>query len=186
MALEDIRGERVKKMEALRDAGIDPYPAGTARNFSVAEVVRKFSVLEKAKKTVIIGGRVMAKREHGGSMFLDVRDGTGQMQVYLKKDVLGDLYQRAVETLDIGDIIEAEGLLFRTKKNEETLEVQCWAMLTKTLRPLPEKWHGLQDVEERFRRRYLDLLMNEDVRKRFELRSRIIAAVRDFTLSINF
>ncbi len=186
MALEDIRDERVKKLGELRAEGIDPYPAGTARDFSVAEVLKKFAALEKEKKAVVIAGRVMAKREHGGSMFLDMRDGTGAMQVYLKKDVLGDEYRRAVDVLDIGDIIEAEGMVFKTKKDEETVEVRRWAMLTKTLRPLPEKWHGLQDVEERFRKRYLDLLMNDEVRTRFEMRSKIIAAVRDFHIKNKF
>ncbi len=186
MALEDIRDERVRKLGELRAEGIDPYPAGTARDFSVAEALKKFAALEKEKKVVVIAGRVMAKREHGGSMFLDVRDGTGAMQVYLKKDVLGDEYRRAVDVLDIGDIIEAEGMVFKTKKDEETVEVTRWAMLTKTLRPLPEKWHGLQDVEERFRKRYLDTLMNDEVRARFEMRSKIIAAVRDFHIKNKF
>lgn len=186
MAFEDIRNERLKKVGALRDAGIDPYPAETGCTHGIAEALKKFSVLEKAKKTIVIAGRIMARREHGGSMFLDVRDGSATMQVYLKKDVLGDEYQRAVETIDIGDVLEAEGILFLTKKKEQTLEVKHWGMLTKSLRPLPEKWHGLQDVEERFRKRYLDILMNADVRRRFELRSRIIATVRDFHITQGF
>ena len=113
-------------------------------------------------------------------MFLDVSDGGGQIQIYLKKDVLGEEYERALETIDIGDFVEAEGKLFKTKKEEETLEVNRWAMLAKSLRPLPGKWHGLQDVEERFRKRYLDLVMNEGVRERFETRAAIIKAIRDF------
>ncbi len=186
MALEDIRNERIKKANMLREAGIDPYPAETSRTHAIGEALKKFAALEKGKKALVIAGRVMARREHGGSMFLDVRDGSGTMQVYLKKDVLADEYRRAVETIDIGDVMEAEGTLFLTKKKEQTLEVRRWAMLAKTLRPLPEKWHGLQDVEERFRKRYLDILMNDDVRRRFELRSRIIAAVRDFHITHDF
>ncbi len=186
MALEDIRNERIKKANMLREAGIDPYPAETSRTHAIGEALKKFAALEKGKKALVIAGRVMARREHGGSMFLDVRDGSGTMQVYLKKDVLADEYRRAVETIDIGDVMEAEGTLFLTKKKEQTLEVRRWAMLAKTLRSLPEKWHGLQDVEERFRKRYLDILMNDDVRRRFELRSRIIAAVRDFHITHDF
>ncbi len=180
MALEEIRNERIKKLEALREAGVDPYPADTSRTHTIAEVRRAFEGLSDAGTVVTIAGRVMARREHGGSMFLDVRDGSGVMQAYLKKDVLGDEYDRATEALDIGDIVEIAGKAFKTKKEEETLEATRWRMLAKSLRPLPEKWHGLRDVEERFRKRYLDTLMNEGVRERFLLRSRLIAAVRAF------
>ena len=184
--MEDIREERIKKAEALREQGVDPYPAHTARTHAINDALKKFSALEKSKAAIVIAGRITHKREHGGSMFLDLADGSGAMQVYLKKDILGDEYRRAVETLDIGDIVEAEGAAFMTKKNEQTLEVRRWAMFAKSLRPLPEKWHGLQDTEERFRRRYLDLLMNEGVRRRFELRSRMIRAVRDFHIKHDF
>lgn len=186
MALEDIRDERIKKMNILRDAGMDPYPAETRKTDEIADTLKKFSGLEKGGDSVVIAGRVMARRDHGGSMFLDVRDGSGQMQIYLKKDALADEYQRAAETIDIGDIIEAEGTVFKTKKEERTIDARRWAMLTKALRPLPDGWHGLQDVEERFRKRYLDILMNAEVRRRFELRSEIIAAVRAFHIKQGF
>jgi lysyl-tRNA synthetase class 2 len=180
MALEDIRSERIKKLEVLREKGIDPYPAKTGRTYSIAEVLKKFPALEKSGEWVVLGGRIMAKREHGGSMFLDLREGSGKLQIYFKKDILGENYDLALETVDIGDFLEVEGAAFKTKKGEETIEVANWKMLAKSLRPLPEKWHGLQDVEERFRRRYLDLLMNDEVRSRFEMRSRIIQALREF------
>lgn len=180
MALEDIRLERLEKLEKLKGDGTDPYPAATARTHAIADIRKKFAALAMAKKTVVAAGRVMARREHGGSMFVDVYDATAKIQVYLKKDILGDAYVQAMETLDIGDIIEAEGTLFKTKKEEETLEASRWTILAKSLLPLPEKWHGLQDTEERFRKRYLDLLMNEGVRERFVMRSRIIKHIRDF------
>ena len=180
MPLEDIRGERIKKLEALLERGEHAYPAETARTNSIAEIRKKFAALAKNKKPIIAAGRMMAKREHGGAMFLDVRDGSGTIQAYFKKDVLGDEYERALETIDIGDFIEVEGTLFKTKKEEQTVEVSRWAMLAKSLRPLPEKWHGLQDVEERFRRRYLDLVMNEEVRRRFETRAKIVKVIRAF------
>ncbi len=176
MGLEDIRNERIKKLEKLQNS----YPAESRRTHLIVDILKKFSVLAKGKKKVSLVGRLMAKREHGGSMFLDLRDATGKVQLFLKKDVLGESYDLALDTVDIGDFIEAEGRPFKTKRGEETIEVGGWKMLAKSLRPLPEKWHGLQDIEERFRKRYLDLLMNPEIRGRFELRSRIIRALREF------
>ncbi|MBI2640605.1 MAG: lysine--tRNA ligase [Candidatus Sungbacteria bacterium] len=180
MPLEDIRNERIRKLEKLQKSGFDPYPAESGAHLAIAEVLKKFSAFAKSKKKVVIAGRIMAKREHGGSMFLDVRDASGKIQLFLKKDVLGGNYDLALEVIDIGDFLEVEGKLFKTKKGEETLEVGEWKMLAKSLRPLPEKWHGLQDVEERFRKRYLDLLMNPEIRTRFEVRSEIIKTLRNF------
>lgn len=180
MALEDIRSERIKKLEKLQRSGIDPYPASARRTHLIGEILKRFGGWARQKKKISVVGRVMAKREHGGSMFLDLRDGSGEVQLYLKKDVLGDSYDSAVETIDIGDFLETEGKLFKTKKGEETMEISRWKTIAKSLRPLPEKWHGLQDVEERFRKRYLDLLMNKGTRERFEMRSKIVKAIREF------
>lgn len=180
MALEDIRNERIKKLEALKAAGVDPYPADTGTFVRTADVKKKFVALAKSKKEIAVAGRVMAKREHGGAMFFDVADASGSLQALVRKDVLGDQYRLLSDTLDIGDFVRVSGTLFATKKEEKTLEVRAWTMLSKSLRPLPEKWHGLQDTEERFRRRYLDLLMNREVRERFFKRSAIVKAIRDF------
>lgn len=180
MALEEIRNERIKKLEMLRASGIDPYPAGVNRTQDIAGVLKKFAVYARSKKPTAIVGRVLAKREHGGSMFLDVRDGSGALQVFFKEDVLGESYALATATLDRGDFIEVSGKPFQTNRGEKTIEATSWRMLAKSLRPLPEKWHGLQDVEERFRKRYLDLLMNEDVRARFILRSLVVTSIRTF------
>ena len=180
MSLEEIRQERIKKLEKLRSLGINSYPAQTNRTHSVAEALKKFLALVKNKKKIRMAGRLMAKREHGGSAFFDLKDETGKIQIYFKKDILGDEYEKALEVLDVGDFLEAGGKLFKTKKGEATLEITEWIMLVKSLRPLPEKWRGLQDTEERFRRRYLDLLMNKDVRERFEMRSKIIRHLREF------
>lgn len=177
-----IRDVRIKKLEALRAKGIDPYPVGAS--FAIvraADVLKKFKVLSKGKKHVGIAGRVMAKRQHGGSMFLDIKDGSGKLQAFLGKDKLPEgVFDFIVETLDVGDICAVEGKPFYTKREEPTIEVAQWEMLSKSLRPLPEKWHGLSDVEERFRRRYVDLVMNDDVRERFLARSRIIQSIRAF------
>lgn len=181
MALEEIRNDRLKKRETLEKQGLDLYPAQVQRTHIIAEVIKKFAALEKSsKKKVSVAGRLMAKREHGGSSFFDLQDASGKIQIYFKRDTLGDSYDTALGGLDVGDFVSIEGKAFTTKKGEKTLEVQSWAVLAKSLRPLPEKWHGLQDVEERFRKRYLDLLMNDEVRARFELRSRVIQALRAF------
>jgi len=187
MPLEDIRNERIKKLGRLRAAGLDPYPAETHRTHAIADILKNFPKLARAKKSITAAGRVIAKREHGGSAFLDLRDESGKIQVFFKKDILGDKsYQLFLDTVDIGDFLEVSGKLFKTKRGEPTVEGSGWRMLAKSLRPLPEKWHGLQDVEERFRRRYLDLLMNEEVRGRFVFRSKIIKAIREFFDSEGF
>lgn len=180
MSLEDIRNERIKKLELLREKGIDPYPAAAVRTHKIGDLLKKFSSLERSQKQISVAGRVAAKREHGGSMFLDIKDASGKIQVYLKEDILAESYRLALGTIDIGDFIIVVGKVFTAKKGEKTVETAEWSMLSKSLRPLPEKWHGLQDVEERFRRRYLDLLMNDEIRARFELRSRVVEAVREF------
>lgn len=180
MPLEDIRSERIKKLEKLQGNGMNPYPAESGRTHLVEEVLKKFYALVKAKREVVITGRVFAKREHGGSTFVDICDATGQIQAYCKKDVLENKYDIFMDTADVGDFLEIKGKCFKTKKGEKTIEVGSWRMIAKSLRPLPEKWHGLQDVEERFRKRYLDLLMNPEVCERFKLRSKIIRALREF------
>ncbi len=180
MALEDIRLERIAKIRRLNEAGILAYPATTDRASCLGDIRDEFDKLTHKAGNITVAGRVTAKREHGGSVFLDLADESGVLQLYFKRDVLGDAYDLFTETVDIGDFIEADGKPFRTKKEEETVEVRAWRMLAKSLRPLPEKWHGLKDVEERFRRRYLDLLANAEVRERFRLRSALVHAIRNF------
>lgn len=179
MALEEIRSERLKKRDLLKQDDHDPYPASSRRTHAIADALRKFAPLLRGKKAIVIAGRVMAKREHGGATFMDLQDHSGQMQIYFKKDVLGEQsYALLEKTVDIGDFLETEGKVFETKKGEKTIEAIQWQMLTKSLLPLPEKWYGLQDVEERFRKRYLDLIMNTETRARFALRSSMISALR--------
>lgn len=182
MPLDEILAARREKLEKLKKAGIDPYPAKSWRTHSIAEVLEEFDSLMEDKKLLVLAGRIMAIREHGGSTFLNLDDGSGkQIQVYFKKDVIGDReYDLFLATADIGDFIEASGTLFVTKKSERTLQVEKYRMLTKSLLPLPEKWHGLQDVEERFRKRYLDVMFNPEVRERFLQRFQIIDLIRKF------
>jgi len=179
-ALDDIRDERMKKLELLREKGIDPYPADSNRTHTVAEALDQFSQLMD-KEEVSIAGRVMSVRGHGGLVFIDIYDGTGKIQGYLKADTLGDdnlaLFEQVV---DMGDFVELAGTLTTTKRGEQSILANDWRMLSKSLLPLPEKWHGLQDIEARFRKRYLDTLMNEEVRDRFLTRSRIITSIRKY------
>ena len=181
MSLEDIRNERLEKLASYRKAGFDAYPAGVKRRHAISEAHKNFSKFEKTKKRINLTGRVMALREHGGSTFANLKDESGVMQVYFKEDALGPKdYRLFLDTADIGDFIETSGHLFKTKRGEETLEVSEWRMLAKSLRPLPEKWHGLRDVEERFRKRYLDLVMNDEVKARFLARTRLVSLIRSF------
>ena len=178
MPLEDIRNERIRKRAELIERGIDPYPAHTSQAHSIGKVIESFEKLAASQTRVTIAGRVMAKREHGGSTFFDLKDESGKIQGYVKGDILGESYALFLQTVDIGDFIEIRGKPFMTKKGERTIEADYWGMLAKSLRPLPEKWHGLQDVEERFRRRYLDLLINEEVKARMMIRSRVVRELR--------
>src|SRR3989344_5314588 len=177
-SLEEIRQNRLNKLEVLRKKGINPYPISTHADACLKEAADNFEKLSKKKK-LSLAGRVMALRGQGGLVFADLSDGTGAFQALLKKDELPEeMFSLWGEVVDIGDFVEVTGTLFITKRNEKTLQVKSWRMLGKSLRPLPEKWHGLTDTEERFRKRYLDLLMNEEVRDRFLLRSRIVSALR--------
>ena len=181
MALKDIRENRLGKRLRLKNADIDAYPLYLKRTHTIGDVRTDFKKLSDSEKEVIIVGRIMTFREHGGSTFCDVRDGTGDFQIYVKEDVLGEeAYNEFLKYFDIGDFVEVRGILFTTKRGQESLEVRDIKMLSKSLLPLPEKWHGLQDVEERYRKRYLDILMNEDVKKIFKTRSAIVSATREF------
>lgn len=186
MALEDIRKIKIDKVKELRKAGIDPYPATSGRTHSVSEALDMFDELAASGKDIVLAGRMTAKRGHGGSMFFDINDST-RIQGYAKEDVLGkDEFELFQSLVDIGDFIEIKGHLFKTKKEENTLEIKSFRILSKALLPLPEKWHGLQDVEERFRKRYLDLIFNSDVRGKFETRTQIVRALRNFMDSNGF
>jgi lysyl-tRNA synthetase class 2 len=179
MSLEEIRQGRLKKLKLLREAGIDPYPAEVRRDFSLAEAAKNFNKL-KSKKQIFLVGRIMSLRTQGAIVFLGMNDGTGSFQAMLKKGEMSAAdFELFSQTIDIGDFVEFAGNLFLTKRKEKTLLAKNWRMVGKSLRPLPEKWHGLQDIEERFRRRYLDSLMNEEVKERFVVRGRIISLLRE-------
>ena len=187
MGLEEIREARIEKLKKLQKAGVDPYPAKSLRTHAINEAVKDFDKLSKENKNLTLVGRVMAKREHGGSTFVDIEDGTGEIQLFFKEDSLGEKdYEFFLETVDIGDFIEAQGTLFKTKQLEKTLEVKKWRILAKSLLPLPEKWHGLQDIEERYRKRYLDLLFNPELKAKFKERAKIVEHIRQFLIANGF
>lgn len=180
-SIDEIRKARTKKLQELKKAGELAYPANSKRTHEIQELLKGFSPLAKSKKEVIAVGRIRSIREHGGSTFLHIEDGTGTMQAYLKKDGVGEkAYQLFLNTFDVGDFAQIRGILFSTKKGEKTIEVKGFSMLAKSLLPLPEKWHGLKDEEERFRKRYLDLIFNKEVKEKFEKKAKILLSIREF------
>jgi lysyl-tRNA synthetase class 2 len=186
MATQDkIKKLRIEKLEALGKAGFEGYPAQTKRDTEIGVALNNFDAWSKEKRKIVLAGRIMSLRGQGGIAFIDLRDESGTIQLVFKKDALLD-FDRLREFLDLGDFIEASGYLFKTQRGENSLFVEGWKLLTKTLRPLPSEWYGLKDVEERFRRRYLDLIINDDVKKRLVSRSKIIQAMRDFLNSYGF
>ncbi|MBI4708795.1 MAG: lysine--tRNA ligase [Candidatus Portnoybacteria bacterium] len=187
MSLEKIKSDRQKKLENIKAAGINPFPIKAGLRKSIDYVLECFDNLEKEGKEIILIGRLRSIREHGGSTFANLEDASAQIQIYFKKDEIGDKdYQFFIDNFDVGDFIEAQGSLFKTQKGERTLLVKKYNILAKSLNQLPEKWHGLTDVEERFRRRYLDLLMNKEVKECFLMRSKIIKSLREFLDSEGF
>lgn len=175
---EELILSRKQKLQSLRHAGINPYPATSSRQQTIVQAREK-----QIDETVSIAGRLISLRGHGGSMFADLRDASGQIQLWFKKDTLGEENYSLTKNFDIGDFIEVTGKLFKTQAGELTVEVVFTVLLTKTIRPLPSEYYGLKDTEERFRRRYLDLLLNPKVKEVAQTRSKIVASIRDFLIN---
>jgi len=173
--LDQLKQQRVTKLETLRKAGSDPYQTPFARGSTVAEILASFA----EEKETRAAGRLTAIRTHGKNTFADLKDGTGRIQLFFSQERLGEEYAK-LELLDLGDIIGAEGACVTTRTGEKSIRITGWQLLSKALRPLPEKWHGLHNVEIRYRQRYLDLLANAQTRKTFEQRSRIVSCLRRF------
>lgn len=174
--MENIRIEKLKK---LTDQGIIPYPYRFPRTHSSQEVINNLDQLTADKTMIRIAGRLVARREHGKTVFGQIEDGAGRIQIYLRKDTLGDRFD-LLELFDIGDFLGIEGEAFRTRTGEPTVFVHSFELLSKALKSLPEKWHGLKDTEIRYRQRYLDLIANPEVRTVFTLRTKIINLIRQF------
>lgn len=180
---------RLAKLSAWRDLGVDPFPADVPEHVQISEARSLGNALggdERHEGGTAIAGRIRALRGQGALFFVDVEDSTGKIQLLFKKDGLAEELFERMELLDLGDFIWAQGVLFISRRGELTLEVHDWKPLTKTLSPLPDAWKGLQDVEARQRQRYLDLLVNDGVRDRFEKRSRLVSALRRFMSESGF
>ncbi len=179
--IDKLKKIRLKKLAAIKRAGIYPYPIKTKRTHKISEALSGFSTLSKSKKEVVLAGRMRSLRVHGGATFFHIQDGTGSIQALIRKDGIGQSsYRFFLENFDIGDFLELRGVMIKTKRGEKTIDVSHFKILAKGLRPLPEKWHGLKNVEERFRKRYLDLIFNPEVKKSFILGSKIIQEIRNF------
>jgi lysyl-tRNA synthetase class 2 len=178
-----IEDDRRAKLARLREAGIDPFPHGYPDVRPIAEVHAAHADLDAGEETDAryrVAGRIAARRGHGKAAFLDLRDRSDRIQLHARSDVLGEEPFEQLVSLDLGDLIGVEGTAFKSRRGELSLRVDDWTLLAKSLRPPPEKFHGLEDVETRYRHRELDLMANDDTRDLFIMRSRVIAAVRRF------
>ncbi|MDO8503359.1 MAG: lysine--tRNA ligase [bacterium] len=175
-----VQEARLKKLEALKKLGIDPYPSRGKRTHTAGET----SALRDGQVTVV--GRIWAIRTHGGATFIDLHDSSGKIQLYFQEDKLGKEEYAKLDLLDMGDFLEASGEVFKTQKGEPTVKVSKWQILTKSLRPLPSTWHGLKDVEERYRQRYVDFLLNPKAKENLLLRARFIDLLRGYLKKNSF
>ena len=182
--MNDLPEERLSKLTRLRELGIDPFGHRYDGTEALAAIVASYQ--EETETRVKCAGRIVAMRKHGKTAFVDLRDWSGKLQVYLRRNDLGEEAFGLLDLLDIGDILGAEGKLFKTRTGEITVHAEAVEMLTKSLRPLPEKWHGLRDVELRYRQRYLDLISNAEVMQSFLTRTRIINRIRSLLTSKGF
>ncbi|SDC84612.1 MULTISPECIES: lysine--tRNA ligase [unclassified Candidatus Frackibacter] len=177
--LNELMLERRRKLDELAEKGIAAYSDKYERSHTIEEVLNDYDELGD-EVSVSLAGRIMAVREHGKASFADLADMSGRMQLYAKQNEIGEELYELFISLDIGDHIGVEGTLFKTRRGEITLRIKDFRLLSKSLRPLPEKWHGLTDVELRYRQRYVDLIVNPDVRETFVLRSKIIHSMREY------
>ena len=184
--MEDSSGllrQRREKLEEICQFGVQPYPYNYSPNYTTREIHLQFAKIEHQpdeSEPVCIAGRIMTKRDHGKIGFAHVQDMSGRIQIFVRQNLVGEKAYSVYKSLDVGDVIGVEGLVFRTQTDEITVMVNEITLLAKSLRPLPEKWHGLQHKETRYRQRYADLIVNPDVKQVFIHRTRIIQAIREF------
>ncbi len=188
-SLEELRKVRLEKIKILESAGMKAYPSSVFRDYSLKEIKSNFDalVLEKKDKSISVAGRVIVIRGQGAILFIVIQDESEKLQVVLKKDELPEnIFNLFTSTVDNGDFISVTGPLFVTSRGEQSILIKEWKMATKALLPLPDKWHGLQDIEETYRHRYLDMIMDKDVYNRFIVRAEIIKFIRKFFDDKNF
>lgn len=187
MSEADIRAERLKKMELLKQAGMDAYPADSERTHTVAELLERFEELEKSGRQATLAGRIMALRGQGGIMFADIFDGTAKAQAVVQKEKMPDeTFELFASTVDVGDFAQVSGTAFTTKRGEKSLQVAEWKMLAKSLTPIPDQWFGLKDPELKGRLRPVDLLLNDEERAMFVRKAEFWQAIREFLLARDF
>jgi len=187
--IDNLISQRKQKLEELRKMGIDPYPQGFSPSHSIDKVREKYGALKMEKKTeetISVVGRIMSLRRMGKASFAHIKDGTGKLQIYIREDVMGERNYQLFRKFDIGDFVGVTGKVFFTKTGELSIQVEDLTLLAKSLRPLPEKWHGLKDIETRYRQRYLDLVVSEQVKDVFLTRSLIIKAIRKYLDNLGF
>jgi len=175
---------RIEKLKQLKLKGINPYPARVPYEISIKEILSEFRQFTETELST--AGRILSIRSHGKSTFMDIDDGTGKIQIYLRVDDLGEDRYGLIELLDIGDFISVRGIPFLTRTGERTIRVHSYILAGKSLHPLPEKWHGIKDIETKARQRYLDTLANPESKLLFQTRSKIIQAIRKFLDSRGF
>ncbi|HEX6477445.1 MAG TPA: amino acid--tRNA ligase-related protein, partial [Ktedonobacteraceae bacterium] len=179
--MSDEREIRLQRLHALRERGINPYPNRVDRTHTIAEVLEHFDEWQGPEGSFTLAGRIRSMRDQGRITFAHIEDGTGRIQVFFRINEIGEEAYNTLKLLDVGDFIQVSGYLFTTNRGERTLRVREFRLLSKGLRPLPEKYHGLEDVELRQRKRYLDLIANgEEARQVFVIRSRLITAMRRY------
>ena len=182
---EDILKTKLEKLENIKNAGIEAYPEKTDRNKTNAEALEKFK--ELTDQEIILAGRVKSMRPMGGSAFAHIDDGTEKIQLFLnKKNIPEEKFKLFIKNIELGDFIEATGKLFKTKQDEKTLEVSDWKVLSKNIRPIPTEYFGLKDTEELLRKRYLDLMMNQETRELFKKKNIFWQTIRNFLASAGF
>ncbi|MDP2655697.1 MAG: lysine--tRNA ligase, partial [bacterium] len=185
--IETVRAERLVKIERMKEAGMEAYPSRSSRTHTIDQFLENHAILEKNSEEIVLAGRVMSIREHGGSLFVDIFDGTVKAQVYFKKENLAEkLFDQFILFVDTGDIIEVGGIAFTTKRGMPSLLGNTWRMLAKSLVPVPDQWFGIKDEDERFRKRYLDILLTKDLADRIRRRSVFWNAFRQFLLDRDF
>ena len=183
--LDDIIRDRRRKLNKLIGDGFNPYPSKVKRTILIAESLKNFNKLSRFQKQISATGRVMGLRDQGNLIFIDLKDESGKIQGVLKKDSLKN-FKIFKQSLDVGDFLEISGPLFKTQKGEKSVEAEKAEIITKSLRPLPSQWYGLKDIEERYRKRYLDIVLNPEIKEKIERRSKIIKIIRDDLLKAGF
>ena len=175
------RADRIKKLEELKKAGINPYPAGVKRDLEIKKVLADFESLNESQKEFFIAGRLRSKREHGNLAFANLEDESGNIQLaFSKKDLGTDSYKTFLKLIDVSDFLQIQGTVFLTHKGEQSVMVKDWKIISKALRPIPDSWYGLKDEDERLRKRYLDLLLNPELRDLFYKKALFWEVARDF------